>query len=140
MELYQIVLIVFAFAVAVLYIYKRVTGIDFLKRIVLSKPVIAALASAVDAAYKLWPNDTQKVVHTVLKAGAEAAETAERAWLMGELAKDERNLYAKDLAHEILAKAGINVAAQIDMIISGITEAVCILLPHEVEPKVDTAN
>ena len=75
-----------------------------------------------------------------MKAGAEAAETAEKAWLMGELEKDERNAYAKKLAHDTLEKAGIIVTAQIDMIINGMIEVVCILLPHGVEPETGTAE
>lgn len=140
MELYQILLLAFAAIVAGLYIYKRITGINLLQKIALTKPVITAIAAAVEAAYKLWPNDTQKIVHTVLKAGAEAAETAEQAWLMGELEKDERNAYAKKLAHDTLEKAGIIVTAQIDMIINGIIEVVCILLPHGVEPETGTSE
>ncbi|MBQ7845475.1 MAG: hypothetical protein IJ392_04915 [Clostridia bacterium] len=91
---------------------------------------MAAVASAVEAAYKLWPNDALRIVHTVLKAGAESAETAEKAWLMGDLEKEKRNEYAKTLAKETLEKANIEVTPQIEMIIGGIIEAVCILLPH----------
>lgn len=58
MELYQILILVFAAIVAGLYIYKRITGINLLSKIALTKPVITAVAAAVEAAYKLWPNDT----------------------------------------------------------------------------------
>lgn len=65
-----------------------------------------------------------------MKAGAESAELAENAWLMGELSREERNPYAKNLAKKTLIKAGIEVTPQIELIISGIIEAMCMLLPH----------
>ena len=70
-------------------------------------------------------------MHTVMKAAIEGAEIAEKAWQMGNLDKDERNAYAKKLVKETLAKAGIEVTPQIELIVSGIIEAVCIVLPHE---------
>ena len=135
MELYQIIIILFAVIIAGLYIYRRITGIDLLQKIAQAKPVVAAVASAVEAAYKLWPNDALRIVHTVLKAGAESAETAEKAWLMGDLEKEKRNEYAKTLAKETLEKANIEITPQIEMIIGGIIEVVCILLPHGQTPK-----
>ena len=42
MELYQILLAVFAAVAIGLYMYKRVTGKDLLANVLLSKPVIAA--------------------------------------------------------------------------------------------------
>lgn len=98
--------------------------------------MITALAAAVDAVYKLWPNDVLKVAHTVLKAGAQGAQFAEEAWLMGEIAKDQRNPYAKQLAKKIVVQAGFEVTEQIEKIIDGIIEVTCILLPHGVEPAV----
>jgi hypothetical protein len=59
--------------------------------------VVTALAAAVDAVYKLWPNDTLKIAHTILVAGAQGAQFAEEAWLMGQIKKEERNAYAKNL-------------------------------------------
>lgn len=42
MELYQILLIVFAGIAAILYFVKRFSGIDLLKNVMLSRPVLAA--------------------------------------------------------------------------------------------------
>ena len=85
-----------------------------------------------EAVYHIWPEGHElQVVHTVMKASIEGAEIAEKAWKMGNLEKDERNAYAKKLVQETLAKAGIEVTPQIELIIGGVIEAVCILLPHE---------
>ena len=136
MELYQIVLLVCAAIIAVLYIVNRIWHVNLLQKIVLAKPVIGAVASAVEAVANVSGNQTLKLVYMAMKAGAESAQFAEQAWLMGELDKEHRNDYAKGLANAILVKAGIEVTPQVEMIISGIIEAVCFLLPHGVEPKV----
>ena len=137
MELYQIILLVLAAIVAGLYIYKRITGKDILRGIMLSRPVVSALGAAVEAVCNIWPDKKiLKTIHTVMKAAIEGAEIAEKAWKMGNLEKDERNAYAKKLVKETLAKAGIEITPQIELIISGVIEAVCILLPHE-NKKVD---
>lgn len=132
MELYQIILLVLAAIVAGLYIYKRITGKDILRGIMLSRPVVSALGAAVEAVCNIWPDKKiLKTIHTVMKAAIEGAEIAEKAWKMGNLEKDERNAYAKKLVKETLAKAGIEVTPQVELIVSGVIEAVCILLPHE---------
>ena len=132
MELYQIILQVIAAIVAGLYIYKRITGNDILRSIMISRPVIAAQGATAEAVYNIWPDKKElKVVHTIMKAAIEGAEIAEKAWKMGNLDKDERNAYAKKLVKETLSKAGIEITPQVEMIVSGIIEAVCIVLPHE---------
>lgn len=132
MELYQIILLVLAAIVAGLYIYKRITGKDILRGVMLSRPVVSALGAAVEAVCNIWPDKKiLKTIHTVMKAAIEGAEIAEKAWKMGNLEKDERNAYAKKLVKETLAKAGIEITPQIELIIGGVIEAVCILLPHE---------
>ena len=42
MELYQILLIVFAVLVAGFYFFKRFSGIDILKNVMLSRPILNA--------------------------------------------------------------------------------------------------
>ena len=112
--------------------YKRITGKDLLRHVMLSRPVISALGATVEAIYKIWPEQTAlKTVHTIITAAIEGAEIAEKAWKMGNLEKDERNIYAKTLVKEVLDKAGITVTPQVEMIVSGVIEAVCIVLPHE---------
>jgi len=99
---------------------------------VLSRPVIAGLQAACDAVYNIWPERKElKTVSTVMKAAIEGAEIAEKAWKLGNLTKEERNPYAKSLVKETLGNAGIEITPQIAMIIDGIIEAVCIVLPHE---------
>lgn len=131
-NVYQIIQLVLAAIVAGLYIYKRVTGKDILRGIMLSRPVVAALGATVEAVYKIWPEKTElKTVHTIMTAAIEATEIAEKAWQMGNLEKDERNAYAKKLVKETLSKAGITITPQVELIIAGVIEAVCIVLPHE---------
>ena len=85
-----------AAVIAGLYIYKKVTGKDLLRHVMLSRPVVAALGSTVQAIYKIWPDKSElKIVNTVMNAAIEATEIAEKAWKMGNLKKDERNPYAK---------------------------------------------
>ena len=132
MELYQIILLALAAIVAGLYIYKRVTGKDVLRSIMLSRPVVAAQGATVEAVYNIWPDKKElKVVHTIMTAAIDAAEVAEKAWKMGNLEREERNPYAKKLVKETLTKAGIEVTPQVELIVSGVIEAVCMVLPHE---------
>lgn len=135
MELYQIVLLIVGAIVAGLYIYKRLTGKDILRSIMLSRPVITAIGSAVEGVYKIWPDKKAlKIVYVIMKAAIEGAELAEKAWQMGNLDKDDRNAFAKALVRETLSKAGIAVTPQVEAIIAGVIEAVCIVLPHEKKP------
>lgn len=138
MELYHIIQLALAVIVAGLYIYKRFTGVDILRHITLSRPVVAAQGAAVEAVSNLWPDRKElKVVHTVMKAAIEGAEIAEKAWKLGNIPKDERNAFAKGLVKETLEKAGIVITPQIEMIIAGAIEATCIVLPHEKKKQND---
>lgn len=91
-----------------LYIYKRCTGTDILKMIVMSCPVVVALTAVIEALYKLVPSETLRVIKTILNATVDATQFAEKAWLAGDLAREERNPKAKELAREVLEKAGID--------------------------------
>lgn len=135
MKLYEIIIIVVAIIVVAMYLCKRLTGVDLLHYFALTKPVITALASAVDAVYKLWPNDTLKIAHTVLKAGSQGAQFAEEAWQIGQIDKEQRNDYAKDLARKMIVEAGFELTDQIEKIVDGIIEVTCMLLPHGVKPE-----
>lgn len=77
------------------------------------------------------------MVIAVLEAACTGAETAENLWLMGQLPKEERNEYAQLVVADILKKAGINVTEQIQAIIDGGIEMMCLLLPHGLEPKTE---
>ncbi len=132
MELYQIVQLVIAVIIVALYFIKKFTGVDVLKSIIMSRPVIAALQVACDAVYNIWPERKElKTVSVIMRAAIEGAQIAEKAWKLGNLAKEERNAYAKTLIKETLDKAGIEITPQISMIVDGIIEAVCMILPHE---------
>ena len=134
MEVYQILQLALAIVIVGLYIYKKITGTDVLKMIVMSRPVVVALTSVIDALYKLIPSDTLRIIKTILNAAVDATELAEKTWLMGQLEREERNPYAKQLARDVLEKAGIEVTPQVEAIISGVIEMTCMVLPHGVEP------
>lgn len=131
-DVYQIVQLALGTIVAGLYVYKKITGKDVLRHVMLSRPVIKALGVAVEAVYKVWPEKAVlKIVYIIMNAAIEGAEIAEKAWQMGNLEDDERNAYAKKFVKETLGKADIIVTPQIDMIVNGIIEAVCMILPHQ---------
>lgn len=134
MEWYNVQLAVLFFAVMALYLYKRFTGTDLLKTVVMSKPVLVAQTSVINALYNVIPNETLRVIKLALNAGVEATEMAEKAWLMGDLAKEERNGYAKTLAREMLQALGIEVTTQVEVIIAGVIEMACMVLPHGLQP------
>ena len=135
MEWYNILLAVLCIVVIGLYLYKRFTGTDLLKTVVMSKPVLVAQKSVINALYDVVPNETLRIIKLALNAGVEATELAEKAWLMGTLAKEERNPYAKQLAKEMLETVGVEVNEKIDVIIAGVIEMACMVLPHGVEPQ-----
>lgn len=112
------------------------TGTDVLKIIVLSKPVVVAFTTVIEAVYKLMPHDSLRVIKIILDAAVDATELAEKAWLMGTLTREERNPYAKALAREVLEKAGIAITERIEAIVNGVIEMTCMVLPHGVEPQV----
>lgn len=119
-----------------LYIYKRVTGKDILRHIMLSRPVVKALGATVEAIYHIWPERREfAIVHTVMLAAIDAAEVAEQAWHLGNLEREDRNKFAKALVKDTLIKAGITMTSQIELIVAGVIEAVCIVLPHENMPE-----
>lgn len=134
MEWYNILLLILMAVIVALYLYKRFTGTDLLKTIVMSKPVLVAQKSVINALYDVVPNETLRIIKLALNAGVEATELAEKAWLMGNLVKEERNPYAKQLAKEMLETVGIEVNEKIEVIIAGVIEMACMVLPHGVEP------
>ena len=134
METYQIVVLVFAGILGVIYIVQRMTGHHILETVVQWKPVLAAITALVKAVAGILPSPYFKTIVDVLEAAGEGAETAEELWKLGELPKDERNAKAKEIAAGILEKAGIEVTDQIRMIIDGAIEMVCMLMPHGVTP------
>lgn len=134
MDMYQIVQITTAGIIAILYLVNRFTSVDMIGTIVQWKPVQAAITALVKAVSGILPSPYFKTVIDVLEAAGEGAETAEELWKLGELPKDERNAEAKAIAAEILEKAGIDVTEQIQMIIDGAIEMVCMLMPHGVVP------
>lgn len=62
MEWYHILLIVFAAVIVGLYVYKRFTGVDLLKAVVMSRPVLVALSSVIEAIDKLFPSEALRVI------------------------------------------------------------------------------
>lgn len=134
MELYQIILLGLGAIVAGLYIFGRITGKDWLRNIMLSKPVLNAIGATVEAIYKIWPDKKpMKIVYAIMIAAIEGAEIAEKAWQVGTLQKEDRNVFAKTLVKDTLNKAGITITPQVEAIVAGVIEAVCIILPHKTD-------
>ena len=73
----------------------------------------------------------------MLEAACKGAETAEELWMMGKLPKEERNDYAQLMVADILKKAGVQVTEQIQAIIDGGIEMMCLLLPHGQTPETE---
>lgn len=134
METYQIVVLILAGILGIIYIAQRMTGHHILETVIQWKPVLASITALVKAVSNILPSAYFKTVIAVLEAAGEGAETAEELWKLGELPKDERNAEAKSITAEILEKAGIDVTEQIQMIIDGAIEMVCMLMPHGVTP------
>lgn len=137
MEMYQIVQLVVAAAIVVLYFVQKFTGINFMEKVIQWKPVLVALSVLIKSMAMAIPNDQLKIAITVLEAASKGTETAEELWKMGQLPKNERNEYAQVMIAEILKKADIEVTSQIQMIINGGVEIVCMLMPHGVVPEAE---
>lgn len=138
MELYQIIQLIVAAVIGILYVVQRFTGISFMEKIVQWNPVVVALGAMIKAVASALPSDELNQVITVLDAACNGAKTAEELWLLGKLPKDERNEYAKTIVADVLKEAGITVTGQIQMIIDGGIEIMCLLMPHGLEPKTET--
>ena len=134
METYQIVQLTIAAAIGILYVIQKFTGISFMEKIIRWKPVAVALGATLKAISGALPSEDQKKVITVIEAACKGAETAEELWKMGKLPKEERNDYAQLIVADVLKEAGITVTEQIQMIIDGGIEMMCLLLPHGQTP------
>ena len=137
MEVYQIVQLAVAAVIGVLYIVQKFTGISFMEKIIQWKPVVVALGATLKAVAGVLPSEDLKLVITVLEAACKGAETAEDLWLMGQLPRDERNEYAQLLVAKTLKDAGVKVTEQIQMIIDGGIEMMCLLMPHGQKPEIE---
>ena len=136
MDTYQIIFIcVFAIAL-VIYLTDRFTGHKILFYVVQWRPVLVAMTAFCDAVANALPSSYFYTAAMVLKAASDAAQQAEKLYLMGELPKEERNEYAQLLIASALRDAGIGVTEQIQEIIDGCIAVVCMLMPHGIEPIV----
>ena len=126
-----------AATVCVLYVIQKMTGINFIEKIIRWKPVAVSVGAMLKAVAGALPSEDLKIVITVLEAACKGAETAEDLWLMGQMPKEERNDYAQLMVAEILRDAGIEVTEQIQMIIDGGIEMMCLLLPHGQKPEIE---
>lgn len=135
MELYHIVQLVIALIAGVLYILQRCFGFNALEKIVHWKPVLISLGVMLKAVSGAMPGSELKSVIAIFEAACAGAETAENLWLMGKLPKEERNAHANALIAGVLEDAGIEVTPQIQMIVAGAIEMICMLMPHGQEPK-----
>ena len=103
--------------------------------LVMSKPVIISLTAVIEALYHVIPNETLRIIKVVLDASVEGAELAEKAWLLGNLEREERNPFAKEVAYDLLETVGIEITTQIEAIVAGVIEMTCMVLPHGKTPE-----
>lgn len=140
MEMYQIILLAVAAVIGVLYVFQRLTGVSILEKIIHWRPVVVAIGATLKAVAGALPSEDLNKVIIVLEAACTGAETAESLWLMGQLPKEERNEYAQLLVADVLKKAGIEVTEQVQMIIDGGIEMMCMLMPHGEMPRLTNDN
>lgn len=106
-----------------------------IEKIIHWKPVVVAVGATLKAVSSALPSEDLAILVTVIEAACEGAKTAEELWLMGTMPKEDRNDYAQLLVADTLKKAGVEVTEQIQAIIDGGIEMMCLLMPHGVEPK-----
>lgn len=131
MDTYGVVLLCIVGMILIAWLIDRLTHGAIISKIVQWRPVLTAMTALISAVAAVLPSDDFKVVNTILRAVCDGTVTAEELWLMGELKKDERNAYAKNVIAEKLKAAGIIVTAQVEEIIDGVIAVVCMLMPHE---------
>lgn len=139
MDLSSIILLVIAGISLVLFCVSKIWGINLMSYILQAKPVLSTIISIISAVSNLLPSKYLKIALTVAQAAAKGAVAAEELWKIGELPKEERNAYAKTWAENTLTEANIEVTEQMKIIISGVIEVACILLPH-ISQKVEEEN
>lgn len=142
MSVEGIVLLCVVATVFIVWLIDRFTGGKITAKIIQWHPTLAALSALVSAVAAVLPSSYFATLSVVLKAVSDGTVTAEKLWKMGELQKEDRNAYAKNLISDALAAAGIEVTDQILQVIDGVIAIVCMLMPHEedkTEAEAETA-
>lgn len=134
MNTYQICFLCLVIVVVVIYFIDRFTGRKITLAIVQWKPAVAALSAFVKAAAAVLPSSYFTLVSTVLDAASAATQEAEKLYMMNQLPKEDRNKYAQQLIINVLQTTGVDVTEQVQQIIDGCIAAVCMLMPHGLEP------
>jgi len=137
MNTYQVIFLCIAAIVVAAYLIDRFTGRKLTLAIIQWHPTLTALTAFCGAVADVLPSSHFSIVSTVLKAASDAAQKAEKLYMMGSLPKEERNDFAQLLIAEILRDAGITVTDQIQEIVDGCIAVVCLLMPHGVQPVVN---
>lgn len=140
MNAYQIVFLCFVCVIAIIYFVDRFTGRKITLAIIQWHPAISALSAFVKAAAAVLPSHYFTIVSIVLDAASAATQEAEHLYMMNLLSKEERNEYAQKLIVDVLQTAGIDVTEQVQQIIDGCIAAICMLMPHGLEPVCDDAT
>ena len=134
MNTYQIVFLCLICVIAIVYWIDCITGRKITLAIVQWRPAVSALSAFVKAAASVLPSSYFTIVSIVLDAASAATQEAEKLYLMNQLPKEERNKYAQELIVGVLKEAGVEVTEQVQQIIDGCIAAVCMLMPHGLEP------
>lgn len=136
MNVYSIVFLCVMSCLFILYFVDKYTNHSLLLTVIQWRPALVALGTLINAIAAALPSGDFAVMAAVFNAASAATQKAEDLYLMGKLPKEERNAYAQLLIGEALQHAGIEITVQVQEIIDGCIAAVCLLMPHGVEPLV----
>ena len=123
----------------IIFVFERITGKAIFARIVEIKPVMAAIRSMAEAVAGVYQSPKTDMAYTITNAAVEAAKKAEDLWKVGEIAKDQRAGYCRDLLIATLREQGISVDEQAEQIMTGAIALACMLMPHANDPQSEGA-
>lgn len=99
--------------------------------------MLEGVSEAAGALAKATGSPAVSVASFILKAAGQAAHAAEQMHKTGEIAAEERNAKAKEIAEELLTLAGIEVTQDRKAAIAVLLEAECDMMGHMI-PIEDT--
>ena len=118
-----------------LFIYEKLSGKKVFPYILSAKPIMASAVMLAKAIAATTDSKWFDTVVIVMEAASDGTVQAEKLWLAGEIAKEERKAYATKYIEDTLKKAGIEITEQIESMIQGIISICCALLPHGLKPE-----
>lgn len=95
--------------------------------------MLDGIKGATDSLYKMTGNPAIAVTSFLIEIVGKAARAAEQLYNVGEIAKDERNAKAKEIAEDLLRMAGIEVTDDRKAAIAVLLEAECDAMGHSIK-------